>query len=206
MSWNKDSYVIESHPFETFIPPYAEYLIVGTFPTFKDNFRFKFFYSGKDNLFWKIIESVFKHNFNYSEGEKAVEERKTFLIEKRIGITDMHVKCYRKNQFSTDESLFPIILNDVFSLLDKNSSIKRLVLTSRTDVFGALGLLKTYLLQNNLELVQLEKRKDKILQGNFKISNRVIEIMVPYSPSPRLIENGRTTLDELVSMYKLCLL
>jgi G:T/U-mismatch repair DNA glycosylase len=69
-----DIFVIEEHPFKTFVPPNAKYLIVGTFPTHKNNFRFKFFYSGKDNSFWNIIEKVFNHTFKYNEGEKAVEE------------------------------------------------------------------------------------------------------------------------------------
>jgi hypothetical protein len=45
----------------------------------------------------------------------------------------MHEKCYRKNNFSTDENLFPIILNDIFSILDQYNSINRIILTSRTE-------------------------------------------------------------------------
>ncbi|MCU7548147.1 hypothetical protein OCK74_03435 [Chitinophagaceae bacterium LB-8] len=136
-------YTIEDHPFDTFIPPNTKFLIIGTFPTYINNWRYKFYYSGKGNTFWNIIESVFKIKFKYHEGDEAVEERKMFLRTKRIGITDMHVKFYRKNNYSTDENLHTIILKDVFLLLNQHPTIERIILTSRTEVFGALGLLKT---------------------------------------------------------------
>lgn len=205
MSWKKDTYEIEEHPFETYLPSNAKLLIIGTFPTQKNNFRFKFFYSGKENSFWNIIEKVFKHTFKYNEGEEAVEERKAFLQSKAIGITDMHEKCYRKNNFSTDENLFPIILKDIFTLLDEHSSIKRMLLTSRTEVFGALGLLKTFFMQKGVPFTDLKKRTDKILEGSFIHNGRRIEILIPYSPSSRVLKEGRITLQELVKMYSVCL-
>ncbi len=205
MSWKKkDTYEVEVHPFETFVPSNAMFLIIGTFPTHKNNFRFNFFYSGKDNSFWNIIEKVFKPTFLYDTGDKAVDERKAFLKSKGIGITDMYEKCYRKNGYSTDENLFPIILKDIFSILDEHASIKRIILTSRTEVFGALGLLKTYFLQKGLELEHPEKRSDKVLEGSFIYQEREIEILVPYSPSGRVFESNNITPDEVVQMYRHC--
>ncbi len=200
-----DKYEIETHPFETFVPPKTKYLIIGTFPTVKKNFMFNFYYSGKDNFFWSFLENVFNHSFKYYNGNNAVEERKTFLISKGIGITDMHKKCYRKNNSTNDNNLFPIILNDIFSLIEKHNSIKRIVLTSRTDVFGALGLLKTYFLQKGLELEHPIKRIDKVLKGSFFLNGREIEILVPYSPSPRVFDSNNISLEEIVQMYKQCL-
>lgn len=206
MSWTKKyNFEVEEHPFDNFIPLNSKYLILGTFPTHKSNSRFNFYYSGQHNNFWKIIEKVYNISFKHNEGNKAIEERKKVLELNRIGITDMHQKCYRNNKYSTDENLFPIILNDIFSLLDAQVSIKTIVLTSRSEIFGALGLLKTYFLQKGLVLEQPEKRLDKILKGSFLYNKREIEILVPYSPSPRLIEKGKTTLDELIKMYKYCL-
>ncbi len=205
MSFNNDKYEVEEHPFESYVPDNAKFLIIGTFPTNKINFRFDFFYSSKDNSFWNILEKIFNQKFQHNSGDKAVEERKVFLKSMGIGISDMHEKCYRKNGYSTDESLFPIILKDIFAILDNYPSIKRIVLTSRTEVFGALGLLKTYFLQKGLKLEDPYKRKDKVLEGSFIYNKRKIEILVPYSPSPRLIEKGTTSMEELVKMYRQCL-
>lgn len=207
MNWTKDKYDIESHPFETLINPDTKLLVVGTFPTYKENYRdtYTFFYAGKDNNFWRIIEQVFTHTFRYNRGNKAVEERKQFLTQNKIGMTDMHEKCYRINQKSGDEFLYPIILKDIFSLLNQPNSIERIILTSRTEIFGALGLLKTYFLQHDFELEELERRSDNILEGGFKHNNKYINIFVPYSPSPRVLEKRNITFEEVVKMYSTCL-
>lgn len=202
-NWNKkDTYAIERHPFETLIYPGIKHLVIGTFPTNKDNFRYEFFYSGKDNLFWEVIEDVYNHTFQFHSDNRAVNERKEFLKEKGIGLTDMHEMCYRRNSYSTDENLFPIILTDIFEILNNHNTIERIIFTSRTEVFGALGLFKTYLLQRHQTLPEMIRRENKILEGKFKYNDREIKLFVPYSPSPRLIEKGTTTKPELVNMYK----
>ena len=100
--------------------------------------------------------------------------------------------------------LFPIILTDLFQILKEHILIKRLILTSRTEVVGALGLLKTYFIQKGLRLEEPKKREDKILETTFIMFNREFEILVPYSTSPRLTEK-LTTKNELVTMYTTCL-
>jgi G:T/U-mismatch repair DNA glycosylase len=196
-----DLFEIEDHPFETFVKPNATHLIIGTFPTHIENRKFRFYYSGEDNLFWKVLEKIFEHKFKYYEGEIAETERKKFLESKGIGITDMLLKCYRKNKWSTDENLYPILWNDIFEILDENKLISTLVLTSRSKICGALGLLETLFIQKSIDFEWPNKRKDKILQGSFKYNDREYRVFVPYSPSPRLIKDGITSLIELEFMY-----
>lgn len=198
------NYTIEKHPFETFIEDDAKYLIIGTFPIQIKNLQFDFYYSGKENYFWKIMEYVFNYEFKFHSGNDAVIERKQFLSNRKIGMTDMYEKCYRKNGFSTDESLFIITLRDIFSMLEKHPTIDTLILTSRTEVIGALGLLKTYFIQNNLELRKPEKY-DKIMISDFVFNERKIEVLVPYSPSARVVGEGKTNVNEVAEMYRYCL-
>jgi G:T/U-mismatch repair DNA glycosylase len=206
MPYRIDTYEIETHPFGSFIPTDAHTLIVGTFPTYKDNYKntFNFFYGGKDNLFWSIITGVFGHSFKFDCGEAAIKERKEVLERNGIGITDMHETCYRRNRLSGDENLFVIRLLDVFSTIDKNANLNKLVLTSRTPVFGALGLLHTYFLQKGLQLNKPSADENKVLHGNFEFGKRNIKIIIPYSPSPRLMRDQKTTLKELIEMYRNC--
>jgi G:T/U-mismatch repair DNA glycosylase len=201
----KDKFSIEDHQFDIVVPSGAKHLIIGTFHTHPDNFSYPFYYSGKENMFWVIMGKVFDHRFSHPNGDLAAEERKRFLLERKIGITDMIKKCYRRNHSSSDTDLFPIILNDILSVLDRHSAIDTLIFTSRTEVFGALGLFKTFLLQKGLELMEPKKRSDRILEAGFARNGRNYKILVPYSPSPRLLKENRTTLAELVSMYKTCL-
>lgn len=199
-----DTYSIEDHPFKTIVPSSAKYLVIGTFPTFKENRLYDFFYSAKENYFWKIIEQIFNHSFTYQSGVNAKIEREQFVNDKLIGMTDMHEKCYRKNKSSSDKDLYPIILKDIFGILNQHASIERIILTSRTEVFGALGLFKTYFLQQRRELLEIKTRKDNIQEASFFLESKRIDLVIPYSPSPRLISEGRTTMNQLVQMYKYC--
>lgn len=194
-------YIIEKHPFCDYLNEDTKFLIIGTFPTHRKNWLFDFFYSGEKNNLWKILQDIFKEHFSYHEGEKAKIERIAFLKKSKIGITDMHEICYRCNGYSTDENLSIIKLKDIFTLLDKYRNIEKLILTSRTEVFGALGLLKTYFIQQEKIFPDL-KRKNKIIEGVFTHNNKKIDILVPYSPSARV---DNISYKELVDMYRYCL-
>lgn len=200
-----DNFEICDHPFEAFVPEGCKILIIGTFPTHQRNCKhtFKFYYAGAGNSFWSIIETVFNLNFQFKNGDDAILERKRFLAQKRIGLTDMLSKAYRKNGRSQDEHIYPIIFTDIFFILRNNTSIETIIFTSRTRIIGALGLFETLLMQNNLQMPALSSNKVK--KGVWKFDNREIEILVPYSTSNTIIEEKRATLVELVAMYRACL-
>lgn len=189
------------HPFETYIPPDAKYLVLGTFPTRQKNWNFDFYYSNPDNRFWPILEGVFEKRFVNASGGSAKDERKQFLEKNKIGITDMLRQCYRLEETSGDEHLYPIVLTDIFSLLDTNRSIETLILTSRTEVFGALGLLKTYFLQQGRILETPHHNSHNILEGWFAFNRKDYEVLVPLSPSSR---QDKADLSQLISMYRIC--
>lgn len=201
------SFEIESHPFENvYIPDKSKILVIGTFPTHKRNYKntFEFFYAGEGNQFWPVIEKVFNRQFKHTTGLEAVNERKGLLTEKGIGITDMIIKCYRQNGLSQDHNIYPIVLNDIFSLLEKNKMIDTIILTSRTKIIGALGLFETYLLQQGIELPKFKENVNGVLEGILKMPMRDVEILVPYSTSKTVIENDTASLPQLVTMYKCC--
>ncbi len=204
--WKKDDYNIERHPFETFVPNNTKVLIVGTFPTYKDNYtnNYAWYYGNGDNNFWKILNKIFLPDFKYDKGEEAIEERKDFFREHNLGITDMMTMCYRKGKSSNDGDLFPIILTDIIRILKNNNSIEKILLTSRSGFVSALELLKIHLIQNQINFIDSNSKMSKVVEGFFDYESRAINVVVPYSTSPKLINEGRTTFNELVDMYKYC--
>lgn len=199
------TFEMEEHPYPPFIPDDVETLIIGTFPTYKSNSKFDFFYSNPENSFWTLLAKVYNTKFIFTEGDEAKFERTRFLFKHKIGITDMISKCYRKNRSSSDESLYPILLNDIFNILDNNKSIRNILLTSRGEV-GALGWLKAYFIQQGAIFKEPIKQLNRVMIGNVLRGNRIIKLTIPYSPSSRLITEGRIDLSELTEMYKYCLL
>lgn len=197
MVYKQDTFNLEKHPFDDFILNSTERLIIGSFPTHRKNRMFEFYYGSQSNHFWPIISEVFKTRFDYISGNSAIEERKQFAKAYKIGFTDMLECCYRMNESSGDENLYPVKWKDIIEILEKHQSIKSLIFTSRTEAIGALGLFKTLLFQKGMKIPIFEKFEG-VLEGNFELNNRNIEIIVPYSPSNRNIKNNTK---KVVKMY-----
>ena len=197
MGGKQDSYLLEVHPFDDFISSDTERLIIGSFPTHKKNRQFEFYYGGDSNHFWSIVAEIFQVKFDRRKGESAIKERKQFARRHKIGFTDMLEMCYRRNDFSGDEHLYPVKWKDITVILEDYPSIRTLIFTSRTKAIGALGLFKTLLLQKGIKEPVFEEYKG-VLEGNFQVSGRDIEILVPSSPSNRSVERRE---EKVTKMY-----
>ncbi len=200
----------ETHHFEIYIPPFAKTVIIGTFPTHRRNYNetFAFYYGSKDNNFWNVIEKVYNHKFQYFVGEPAKGERKEFLKEKQIGITDMIYECYRLGKSSSDTSLYPTKLTDVLGLLNQQLCINKIILTSRTGIVSSLGLFKLHLKIKGMSSIKFTKNDNNVLEGTLILNKREIKILVPYSTSPRVVKDKKNNVsqEDIEEMYKWCLL
>lgn len=201
----KDSYTIENHPFGKSIPKDATTLILGTFPSRPKDRPYEYFYASDSNLFWNVISQVFINNFKHPHGKNAKKEREDFLHSKSIGIYDMIEMCYRKNNSSNDEDIFPIKILDLFEVLDRYPKIVRIILTSRTPVVGTYGLICTYFYQRDKKPFEIynSEKATKMLKGYFEHKGREIDVYIPQSSSKRNEKN--VSEDELIEMYKYCL-
>lgn len=187
---------IEPHAFGTFSHPDAEILIIGTFPTHKRNWAFEFFYPNSQNVFWEVIGSVYNYTFQNHKDESAVEERKAFAKLHKIALTDMLAKAIREKDSSGDDQLIPVELMNILSILETYAGIHRLVLTSRSGNNSALNLLRCHLIANNIAF--LESKKANMVYGHFESFGKRYDVIVPYSPSPRVIRRfGDSVLKEM---------
>ncbi len=112
----------EYHPFEPIIFDNSHTLILGTFPSF-DSFKHNFYYSHKQNQFWKILSEITSYPVN------NIDQKIWLLKSFNLALWDMVKSCNRSN--SLDSSLKDIEVNDIASLLKKYPNIKRIAFTSR---------------------------------------------------------------------------
>lgn len=95
--------IVETHPFEAFIPENIRCLIVGSFPG-KELTRIEldeshWFYGAPRNQLWKILEMVY-------ERELGNRKQKQQLFEEAgIGMADLIKSCVRTNATNLDENL-----------------------------------------------------------------------------------------------------
>ena len=194
----------EPHAFPTFVPPNAKVLIIGTFPTHIANRSFNFYYSNRNNFFWKIIGDLYNHEWKFNEGIEAEEERKSFAASHQIAFTDMLESATRENDLSSDENLSNVKLRNILQILSDHPSIEKLVLTSRVNTqntISAQKLLIDHLNENNIE--SFYNKEGTLVKGQFEYQNRLIKIFVPYSTMPRVVRiHGEETVRK---MYELSL-
>lgn len=95
--------IVETHPFEAFIPQNIRCLIVGSFPgkeqTACEPDETQWFYGAPRNQLWKILEIAYKREL------KNRKQKQQLFEEAGIGITDLIKSCIRKEGTNLDENL-----------------------------------------------------------------------------------------------------
>lgn len=84
-------------------------LILGSFPSVKSRDS-NFFYGHKQNRFWQVLANLFQE-----ETPTSVEEKKSFLLEKKIAIWDVISECDIIG--SSDNSIKNVIPTDINEIL-----------------------------------------------------------------------------------------
>jgi len=162
--------MIETHPFEIFVPPNAKYLILGSFAgkeavkgTDYHDPKYDWYYGTKRNQFWPILENV------YGVELRNRQAKQNLFFKLGIGIADIIYQCERGNGSNLDSNLINPIYNikpitDVFD----NYPIQNIFFTSRF----------------------VEKRFKQIFKTVISHYPSIFMITLP-SPSPRFAQLSR---------------
>jgi len=121
-----------SHP----IPPVwnleSRLLILGTMPSPKSR-EAGFFYMHPQNRFWRVLPAVFGETLstpnNDSDTEKAIQERKDFLLRHNIALWDVLSSC--EIDGASDSSIKNARAND-FTQLFETTNIHHVFCTGKT--------------------------------------------------------------------------
>ena len=188
----------ETHPWKWFAPANSRTLIVGTFPTAKQNWRYDFFYPNTSNLFWSVMTKVAGQELKNFSGQEAVTERKDILRKLKVTVTDMGFKVIRNDKSSLDEKLVPLKYMDIFQILDENPSIKKIIFTSSSGKVSATKWFSNFLTEQNINH-KFPKDK-KPIRSFLQHKGIQIQLVILYSTSPRAA--NRISFDKLVDMYR----
>ena len=92
----------------------SKILILGSIPSITSR-KNNFYYSHKNNRFWKIISYIFNYKFT------TIQEKTQFLLKNKIALYDIIKECTIIN--SNDSTISNIKLTDIKTII-KNSKIK----------------------------------------------------------------------------------
>lgn len=124
-----------THPYAPFNLKNATKLIVGTLPpprfTSGDLKKgdVNFSYGSIDGQLWPILDRIYHLGLEYKATQKAIEQRKDFLISRSIGICDIVASCKRSKIDASDIGMIDIQLRDIFSYLEKAPHVTTLLFT-----------------------------------------------------------------------------
>lgn len=187
---------LHKHPYPPFIPANATKLIVGTLPPprfsigalKKDDVDFC--YGSRDGQLWKILNFIFNLNLKFETSETAIQQRKTFLKERNIGICDI-VDCAEREKIdASDLGMSNVKLRNLIGYLEKFPKIDTLLFTGGNSKNGPEYFFRRLLKEFNLELEVVSNEVPRIhqfiLSNNSKKSNnekRIIRTVSLTAPS-----------------------
>ena len=115
----------EVHPFASFVPPKAKFLLLGSFVT-KPAHGYEWFYANGRNQFWPILEEVYRVPL------KTKKDQQKLFIKLGMAITDIILECEREKNSNLDINLKCLVFNTgaITEILDQNK-IEKIFFTSR---------------------------------------------------------------------------
>ncbi|MFI1745424.1 uracil-DNA glycosylase family protein [Thalassobellus sediminis] len=126
---------LHKHPYKPFIKENTKKLIVGTLPPprFSTGQLLEkdvdFCYGSYYNSLWLFVDKIHNLNLRYDNSVEAIEERKQFLIQHKIGVCDIVESCERDKIDASDLGMKNVRLRNIISYLQENPSIDTLLFT-----------------------------------------------------------------------------
>tara|TARA_R110002012_G_scaffold17930_5_gene66734 strand:+ start:43404 stop:44072 length:669 start_codon:yes stop_codon:yes gene_type:complete len=158
------------HPYKPFIQKDTTKLIIGTLPPPRFSIGdllekdVDFCYGSYYNSLWLYIDEIHNLNLRYDNSEKAVLERKQFLIQHKIGICDIVESAQRKKIDASDLGMSNIILRDILGYLEEYPKIDTLLFTGGNSKNGPEYFFRKHLKTYNLKLEVVSNEVPRIHQ------------------------------------------
>jgi G:T/U-mismatch repair DNA glycosylase len=167
------------HPYQPFIKKDTKKLLVGTLPPprfttgqllDKDvNFCYGSYY----NSLWLFIDKIHNLNLLYNNSQEAINQRKSFLIEHKIGVCDIVESCEREKIDASDIGMTNIKLRNILQYLKQYPNIETLLFIGGNSKNGPEYFFRKHLKEHHLKLELISKETPKTHQ--FTIPNEVNE-------------------------------
>lgn len=146
------------HPYPPFIKSDTTKLIVGTLPPPRFSTGellekdVNFCYGSYYNSLWLFIDKIHGLNLRYDNSQEAIDERKQFLIENKIGVCDIVDSAERVKIDASDLGMKNIKLRDVIGYLQQHPNIEILLFTGGNSKNGPEYFFRKHLKDYGLKL------------------------------------------------------
>ncbi|MGB5417952.1 uracil-DNA glycosylase family protein [Algibacter sp.] len=158
------------HPYKPFIKKDTTKLIVGTLPPprFSTGELLEkdvdFCYGSYYNSLWLFIDKIHDLGLRYDNSDEAIEERKLFLTNHKIGVCDIVDSADREKIDASDLGMQNIKLRDIIGYLKAYPNIDTLLFTGGNSKNGPEYFFRRHLKTYNLKLELVHNEVPRIHQ------------------------------------------
>jgi len=164
------------HPYKPFIQPSTTKLIVGTLPPprFSTGELLEkdvdFCYGSYYNSLWLFIDRIHDLNLRYDNSVEAIEERKQFLINHKIGVCDIVESCERDKIDASDLGMKNIKLRNILSYLEDYPNIDTLLFTGGNSKNGPEYFFRRHIKEFGIKLRVVSNEVPRIHEFELPVS------------------------------------
>ncbi|WP_040280779.1 uracil-DNA glycosylase family protein [Psychroserpens damuponensis] len=149
---------LHKHPYQPFIQKDTTKLIVGTLPPPRfttGNLLERdvdFCYGSYHNSLWKFIDHIHNLDLRYDNSQEAIDQRKDYLIQHKIGVCDIVDSAERNKIDASDIGMQNIKLRDVIGYLKQYPNIDTLLFTGGNSKNGPEYFFRKHIKDYSLKL------------------------------------------------------
>ncbi len=158
------------HPYQPFIKKDTTKLIVGTLPPprFTTGQLLEkdvdFCYGSYYNSLWLFIDKIHDLGLRFDNSQEAIDQRKAFLIQQKIGVCDIVDSAEREKIDASDLGMTNIKLRDLIGYLHKYPAVDTLLFTGGNSKNGPEYFFRRHIKDYNLKLELVSKITPRIHQ------------------------------------------
>ncbi|MBU2941017.1 uracil-DNA glycosylase family protein [Lacinutrix sp. C3R15] len=170
---------LHKHPYQPFIQKDTKKLIVGTLPPPRFSLGellekdVHFCYGSYYNSLWLYLDKIHNLNLRYDNSQAAINERKAFLIQHKIGVCDIVASCEREKIDASDLGMQNIKLRNIIGYLKKHPTIETLLFIGGNSKNGPEYFFRKHIKEYNIKLNLVSNEVPRVHQ--FYLQERIIK-------------------------------
>nr|WP_262917840.1 uracil-DNA glycosylase family protein [Muricauda sp. F6463D] len=134
-----------------------------------------FCYGSSNGMLWPILDRIFDLGLKFETTNEAVEQRKRFLIENKIGVCDIVQSAEREKIDASDLGMQNVVLRDLVGYLQKYPNIQTLLFTGGNSKNGPEYFFRRQLKRHGLKLEVVSNEVPRIHQLELPVALSGVE-------------------------------
>lgn len=170
---------LHTHPYQPFIKKDSQRLIVGTLPPprFTTGELLErdvdFCYGSCHNSLWLYIDEIYGLGLRYDNSQEAIDQRKDFLINQKIGICDIVESAEREKIDASDLGMQNIKLRDIVGYLKAFPSVETILFIGGNSKNGPEYFFRRHIKSYGMKLEVLKTETPRVHQ--LSMENRIVK-------------------------------